>query len=105
MIAEDDLIQGDDVARALAAHGAKIVMFSDVQSSLGFLKQNSVDVAVLDVRLGGQTCYPIAGRLLQTGTAFVFLSGNEATDIPEKYKHLTYHAKPCSLDDLAASLV
>lgn len=104
MVVEDDYIQSEDIAQTLISHGADIVVFEDFRSAQGFLCNNLVGIALLDVQLGKELSYRIADEFLKATTPFILLSGHTQADVPARFAHVPFVGKPSSHDELAALL-
>jgi CheY-like chemotaxis protein len=55
-----------------------------------------LDVAILDVNLGGEKVYPVAERLTERGVPFVFCTGYGLSGISPSFAHVPTIAKPYS---------
>ncbi|MDP8994603.1 MAG: response regulator [Pseudomonadota bacterium] len=55
------------------------------------------DGAVLDVNLHGDKSYPVADVLAARGVPYVFATGYENTEHPERHRHAPTVTKPYSL--------
>src|SRR3546814_16835664 len=61
LIVEDEYFIAADLARALEAEEATILgPFCDLAPALASARDNHIDVALLDVNLHGEHCYPVA---------------------------------------------
>ncbi|WP_162248420.1 response regulator [uncultured Agrobacterium sp.] len=105
MVVEDDYIQSGDIAQTLISQGADVVVFDDVRSALGFLGNNFVDIALLDVQLGRELSYPIADEFLRLCIPFLLLSGHKQADVPARFAHVPFVGKPCSHEELVALMI
>ncbi|MGP4806377.1 response regulator [Agrobacterium cavarae] len=105
MVVEDDGIQSEDLAQTLISQGADVVVFDDVRGAVGFLGNNVVDMALLDVQLGRELSYPIADEFLRVGTPFILLSGHKQADVPTRFAHIPFVGKPCSHDEVVVLLI
>ena len=65
---------------------------------------SSVDLAILDINLNGQTVYPVADELARREIPFVFATGYDPTTIPDHYRELPRWQKPFDADALARVL-
>jgi DNA-binding response OmpR family regulator len=59
------------------------------------LARQRVDLALLDVMLGGETVFPISDLLDLAGTPFIFVTAHPASAFPVKYRHRPVMLKPC----------
>ena len=64
----------------------------------------SIDVAVLDVNLGGQVVFPVAEILAKRGVPILFTTGLGADELPEAWRGHQTVQKPMGMDQLAVSL-
>ena len=63
-----------------------------------------MDLALLDVNLGGETAYAVADRLAALSVPFVFVSGYGASGIEPRFAGTPVLAKPFQLPMLARVL-
>ena len=75
--------------------------FAHPGDALKALGSHPVDVAVLDVNLGGQLVYPVADALVQGGVPFVFVTGYAAESIDGRFAAIPVLQKPIERDKLA----
>lgn len=64
----------------------------------------TIDVAILDVHLGGETVFPVADVLLQRHVPFVFSTGYGPADLIARYPGSHLLAKPYPAEALAQAL-
>ena len=66
----------------------------------------SVDAAILDVNLGGETVFPAAAVLADRGIPFVFCSGfSTGTRLPERFNEVPRVRKPYTGHIIAQALL
>jgi DNA-binding response OmpR family regulator len=63
---------------------------AEAQKVLGRVK---IDLALLDIRLGGETVFPITEMLEAMGVPFIFITGNPDL-LPAEYSERPFLAKP-----------
>ena len=95
MLIEDMLA---DLGFAVAAEAAK------VHEALAAVKSADIDVAILDVNLGGETTGPVAEALAARGTPFVFATGYGEHTLPEQFRDRPLLKKPFQIDGLKRML-
>ena len=95
MLLEDLLPEMGYTVEALAA---------TVSEALALLEQRPVDLAVVDVNLGGESSFPVADVLQQRGIPFLFTTGYGQMGLPEPYSALPVLQKPFRKKDLQAAL-
>lgn len=92
---EDTYFIADDIGAALRRAGAVVVgPAPSREAALALLASETIDAAVLDVNLQGETAYRLADQLLARRTPFVFATGYGRTFIPEAYGAISLWEKP-----------
>jgi len=106
LLVEDSLITALDVARVLEEKGFEVLgPTGRVSSALNMIENEQIDVGVLDINLGKEDSFPIADRLREKGTPFLFLTGYDAGSIlPERFRGSAYVGKPFADDALIDAL-
>jgi CheY-like chemotaxis protein len=64
----------------------------------------SIDVAILDVNLGGQLVFPVADILSRRGIPFLFATGMGAGGLPADWQGHCSVSKPMTMASLADAL-
>lgn len=64
----------------------------------------AMDVAILDVRLGGETVFPVADALEKRRVPFVFSTGYGTADLVDRYPRSLVLHKPYTSLNLARTL-
>lgn len=98
MLAEDVLLDA----------GCKVLLAMRLQEALELALCAEVDLAVLDVNLGGgDTSYPVADLLAKRQIPFMFATGYDADGFDQRYSQCVKLQKPYAPDALvkAASAV
>jgi CheY-like chemotaxis protein len=67
-------------------------------------REESIDVAILDVNLGGQLVFPVADILSKRGIPFLFATGLGAGGLPPEWQGHCSVQKPMSIATLANAL-
>lgn len=75
-----------------------------VAEALALIANEPMDAAVLDIRLRGETSYPIAEALLARSIPFVFTTGFAVADLPLKFRDGPCLGKPYAVSKLVAVL-
>jgi len=79
---------------------------ASVQKSQELIEREHIEAAVLDINLGHEDSYPIAGTLHGKGIPFLFITGyNELTIAGSEFEGRTLLRKPIQLDELRDSLI
>lgn len=106
LLVEDSLITALDVARVLEEDGFEVAgPTGRVASALKMIETERIDLGVLDINLGKEDSFPIADRLREKGTPFLFLTGYDAGAIlPDRFKGTVCLGKPFADDALVEAL-
>ncbi|MDQ4421848.1 response regulator [Sphingobium sp. DEHP117] len=96
LLVEDSMLIAMNAEDALLAIGIEQVSIaSSVAEAFDLLKNNSFDVALLDLHLEGETSLPIAETLLTLGIPFVFASGYPNQEgLDPKFSGIPFLQKP-----------
>ena len=102
LIVEDELLVALMIEDLLADLGCEAVgPLGSVAQALSVAGSEPIDLAVLDVNLGGEMVYPVAERLGERDIPFLFVSGYGDDAILEGYVGWTVCAKPFRAKELA----
>lgn len=63
-----------------------------------------VDVAILDVNLGGQPVFPVAEQLHARGVPLIFATGYGQEGLPEQWRSFPVLLKPYTANDIERAL-
>jgi DNA-binding NtrC family response regulator len=66
--------------------------------------ENGIDLAVLDVNLGGEEVFPVAAALAERGVPFVFSTGYGNAGLPAAWRDRPTLQKPFTHDQVRAVL-
>ncbi|MDC7807553.1 response regulator [Luteimonas sp BLCC-B24] len=102
LIVEDEYLAAKCMADALQAAGARVVgPAASVAKARALLdRPDPIQFALLDLNLGGESALPLADELTMRGVPFVFLTGYDASAIPQPYRAAPRLVKPLSTDDV-----
>lgn len=105
LIVEDMMLVAFDLAQNLSDWGYQVVgPFPSVAKALAPAAQEQLDCALLDVNLGGHTCFPIAAVLRERHVPFAFLTGHDISFIPEEFRDAPRIDKPARHEEVRALL-
>lgn len=76
----------------------------NVPTALRLLEREAVDVAILDVNLGGTMSTPVADELEARAIPFIFVTGYGQAGVPVAHRHRLALQKPFRLKELEAAL-
>jgi CheY-like chemotaxis protein len=75
-----------------------------VEEALASLDRLQVDLALVDVNLGGTASFPVADALTARGIPFLFTTGYGALGLPPEYAQAAVLQKPFRRLDLETAL-
>jgi two-component SAPR family response regulator len=95
LLVEDEYFVAVEMKMILGALGAEIVgPVSRLQPARELAKAQRLDGAVLDVKLDGETSFPLAEELMNRGVPVLFTTGFDRSAIPDRFKGAPCLAKP-----------
>ena len=95
LIVEDEFLLAVLIEETLQSFGCETIgPFTRLELGLQASRQESFDMAILDINLNGKMVYPLADELLARGIPYVFLTGYAAKDLPEAYRSQNRIQKP-----------
>lgn len=106
LIVEDEYHLAQDMAADFAAAGAVVVgPIPNLRKALGLIQMGeTIDAAVLDINLGGDLVYPVADALLVLEVPFVFATGYDRSQIPDRFQTVVLITKPVEVEAVRAVL-
>ncbi|MBB3799935.1 CheY-like chemotaxis protein [Xanthomonas arboricola] len=105
LLVEDESLVAMLLEDCLAELGYEVAAtVGDVDAALAVVQQGHLDLAVLDVNLGGTLSFPIAEELDARGVPYIFVTGYAQSGIPEKFRHRHGLQKPFQFRDLQQAL-
>jgi DNA-binding response OmpR family regulator len=67
-------------------------------------EKNSVDVAILDINLGGEHAWPVAHKLREKQIPFVIATGGHVEPPPPEFRDVPTIEKPYTVDRVSPAL-
>lgn len=106
LIVEDEPLIAMMLEDFLETLGHKVVGSCDsVDSALELIEAGGFDVAILDVSLkDGRKVWPVADRLVETGTPFVLATGGHVEPPPVEHADAPVLPKPYTIDAIDPAL-
>jgi two-component SAPR family response regulator len=105
LVVEDELLLGILIEGMLAELGHEVVTIAPrLSTALAAVESETFDLAVLDVRLYGESVEPVAEALIAKKIPFVFATGYGRDGVPELYRNRPVLQKPFSKDDLGRAI-
>jgi len=105
LVVEDEALIAMLVEALLADRGHAVVgPASRVAAALTLAEGETLDAAVLDVNLAGETVFPVAEVLTRRGVPVVFLTGYGRLGLPDRFRDFAVVEKPVDPDKLLAAV-
>ena len=106
LVVEDELLISMLIEDILIDAGCRVVgPFTNLPDALLAVRNETFDVALLDVNLHGQKIYPVAEVLTEQCIPFVLVSGYGRDAIPNNRPEWRVCSKPFSPDELKRTLI
>lgn len=96
LVVEDEYLLADEMQCELEAGGAEIVgPVGGLSQALAVIDTTpDIDGAILDLNLRGEMAFPAAEILQDRNVPILFVTGYDATVIPERFKNTPFRSKP-----------
>jgi CheY-like chemotaxis protein len=106
LVVEDDSLICLLIEDMLSELGCKVVGTAcDFKRATEWARRDeSIDLAILDVNLGGQQVFPVADILCERGIPFLFATGLSADGLPADWQGHCSVQKPMTVATLANAL-
>ena len=105
LIVEDEMIVAWALTGMLTRIGCVVVgRAARVNRALAMIAAEAFDVALLDINLNGEKCFPVADVLAERGVPFVFSTGYHNENLPDPYQCVPMLQKPFDDSTLANML-
>ncbi|TDX79711.1 response regulator receiver domain-containing protein [Neorhizobium sp. R1-B] len=105
LVVEDEGFVALLIEDMLSDLGCEIVAsVAELQEACAVAAAEEIDLAVLDVNLGGERSFPVAEVLRERGVPFIFSTGYGTAGLPPEFIKWPVLAKPFSAKALEATL-
>jgi DNA-binding response OmpR family regulator len=106
LVVEDELMIADLWENILAAAGCTVLgPFPRIAPALHSIAgEPTIDAALLDVRLHGETILPVAEALAARDVPFLFATGYGADGVPAGFRDRPILTKPCPMRTVLAAV-
>lgn len=105
LLVEDELLVAMMLEETLHDAGCVVIgPVGRVDKAMDAAEGEAIDVAVLDVNLGGERVYPVAETLARMGVPFVFMTGYDRGVLPAEYAGRPAMRKPFKPAELIRQL-
>lgn len=104
LIVEDEKLLAMMLEDLLLDAGHRVVHAGSLSDALAIVEHQPFDAAILDINIEGKDVFPLATRLRELHTPFVFASASDADRIGPEFRDEQLIAKPYTIDQLQNSL-
>ncbi|MBV8765259.1 MAG: response regulator [Hyphomicrobiales bacterium] len=106
LLVEDEPLVASMMTEALNEIGFEVLgPFGNLDYRLGAAVFGEIDGAILDVNIGGELVYPIAGMLEAREVPFAFVTGYSEDNIEKRFAHVPVLQKPVERKALQAIFI
>ncbi len=86
LVLEDDALIAWEIEQTLLDMGdMNVAVAHSLEGGMALLKKQSFNLAVLDIHLGNDNCFPLAERLARERTPHLFLTGDETVALARRF--------------------
>jgi DNA-binding response OmpR family regulator len=104
LVVEDEIELSRLFVEVITHAGYIAVPTYSLTDALGALSHQHFDAAVLDIELRDGTVFPVADRLAELGTPFLFASAVYSQMVPTRHRDVPFVAKPFRIEELLAGV-
>ena len=105
LIVEDEAMISSLIEMIVGEAGCAIVgPVATLERAFEIIEHERLDAALLDVRLNDRDVYAVADALSTRAIPFIFVSGFARPQLPPRYRHRPYIAKPFTPDTVLLRL-
>jgi two-component system chemotaxis response regulator CheB len=105
LVVEDDYFLAQDISEEISRVGATVIgPAPSLERAFALSRDQPIDVAILDINLGGEMVFPVADALAGRGTALLFITGYDTALIPRRFAQYAAWEKPAASLHLAREL-
>jgi len=106
LIVEDEIIVAFDLEEMVGEMGHRVFgVASSLDGALAKISQGRPDIAILDLKLSGESSLPLAEKLARNGVPIIYSTGYEVVDgLPGMPEAARIVQKPMAQEDLARTI-
>lgn len=105
LLIEDEYLIADNLASALRKAGAEVIGPAPTVAQALPLIQNApkIDIAILDVNLGGEHAWPIVETLASRAIPLLLVTGYDELSLPPQFRNVVRLGKPVDAEEVVAA--
>jgi two-component SAPR family response regulator len=106
LVVEDEFLVAMELETMLQDLGGEVIgPLGRLEEAAAIAREETLDVAVLDVNIGGQLVTPVADALAARTIPFVFCTGYDGASLPGRHAAAPVLMKPCQAHELKDALL
>ena len=104
LMVEDEMFVAMLLKDLLTEAGYRVVSAARLEDAMHLARNETIDGAILDINLHGETVYPLAQHLEENGVPFLFASAYSRNSLPEAFRERTIVQKPYTAHSMMAAV-
>ena len=106
LVVEDEFLVAMELEAMLRDLGSEVVgPLGRLDEALAVAREKPLDLALLDVNVGGRLVTPVADALAGRAIPFVFCTGYDGSSLPSRHAAAPILMKPCQAHELRSVLL
>jgi DNA-binding NarL/FixJ family response regulator len=106
LLVEDEFLVAMELETMLQDLGGEVIgPLASLDEAVAIAQEEKLDVAVLDVNVGGRLVTPVADALAARAIPFMFCTGYDAVSLPRRHAAAPILMKPCQGHELKNALL
>jgi DNA-binding NarL/FixJ family response regulator len=106
LVVEDEFLVAMELETMLRDLGSEVIgPLGRLDEAVAIAREETLDLAVLDVNIGGQPVTPVADALAARSIPFVFCTGYDGASLPGRHVAAPVLMKPCQAHELKEAVL